>query len=503
MKNSRTKNAKKNIISAFLLQVTKIILVLGTRIIFVKELGAAYLGINGLFSNILSILSLADLGMGTAMMYALYKPLAKDDKNKISAYISFFNKIYNYIALAVFLIGIIMMPFLKYIINLPSNIDNIYLYYFLLLMNSVISYLFVYKTTLLSADQKNYIITRYDFIMQIILFILQILVLIFTKSFALYLLANIITTIIGNILKVKKTEKIYPYIKTNNRNLTKNEKKDIYSNIKSLFAYKLGDVIQSNTDNILISIFVGTITVGYYSNYNTVSTYLVTFLTIVFTSLKAGLGNYVVEKSKEEQIKLFDKLETVNFWLVSFCAISFTALISDFIKICFGNEYILAPAYVFGIMLIFYTTNIRQNLWMYRETTGMFNRTKYITLITSLLNLIFAVIGGRYFGLLGIIYASVLAKMVYAWWKEPIIIFKEYFKKSSKEYFVNYIKRLILMIIMTLSLLLLLNHISISNVYLLFVLKLCITAMYILIIYYLIYRKSDAFHYLKEKCLKR
>lgn len=503
MKNSRTKNAKKNIISAFLLQATKIILVLGTRIIFVKKLGAAFLGINGLFSNILSILSLADLGMGTAMMYALYKPLAEDDKSKISAYISFFNKVYNYIAIAVFLVGIIMMPFLKYIINLPNNIDNIYLYYFLLLMNSVISYLFVYKTTLLSADQKNYIITRYDFIMQIVLFVLQILILIFTQSFALYLLANIITTLLGNLLKVKKTEKIYPYIRSQGRSLTKKEKKDIYSNIKSLFAYKLGDVIQSNTGNILISIFAGTITVGYYSNYNTVSTYLVTFLTIIFTSLKAGLGNYVVEKNKEEQMNLFDKLETINFWLVSFCSISFTVLISDFIRICFGSEYVLGPAFVFGVMLIFYTSNIRQTIWMYRETTGMFNKTKYITLVTSGLNLFFSIIGGMYFGLLGIIYASVLAKMVYAWWKEPVILFKEYFQKSSKNYFFNYIKRVILTIIMTLSLLLILNQINIANIYILFIVKMCITGIYILVIYYLIYRKSEAFKYLKEKVLKR
>ena len=214
---SRIKNTSRNFIYSIIFQIVKIALVFIGRIIFVKKLGAAYLGIEGLFSNILSILSLADLGMTTALMYSLYKPLAENNKEKITEYMNYFRKVYINIALIVGIIGIILIPFLKYFVNLPSAMPNIYLYYILILLNTVISYLFIYKTTLLSADQKMYIINKYDTLFQFILFFLRLGILLFTNSFTLYLIANIICTFLSNLLKVRETEKIYPYLK-NNRN---------------------------------------------------------------------------------------------------------------------------------------------------------------------------------------------------------------------------------------------------------------------------------------------
>lgn len=502
MEDSRTKNASKNIISAFLLQIIKIVFVLANRIIFVRTLGASFLGINGLFSNILSILSLADLGLGTAMMYGLYEPLAKKDERKISAYINFFNKVYNIIAIIVAITGVALIPFLKYIINLPNTIDHIYLYYILQLSSTVMSYLFVYKTTLLSADQKNYIITKYDFIMSIVLFFAQMIILITTKSFGLYLFANVVTMFMGNILKVRKTNELYPYIKKSNAELSKEERKEIFSNTNASFAYKIGGIIQSNTDNILISMFVGTITVGYYSNYSSILNYIVNFISTVFNSLKASLGNFIAEKSKDEQMKLFDIFETINFGLVSFCTIMFTILISDFIEICYGKEYILNNAFVIGLALNFYTSNIRQNLWMYRETTGMFKKTKYITLVTSAFNIVLSIWWGKYWGLSGIVYATVFSRIIYAWWKEPIIIFNDYFKKSSKKYFIKYIERIIFTLVQIFAFQYMFKLIKIQNIYLLFIIKGLITSIITLLIFYIVYKKDSAFYFLMEKLKK-
>lgn len=500
MNNSRVKNASRNIMYTIIFQVIKLLLVFVNRIIFVKRLGAEYLGVNGLFSNILTILSLADLGMTTTMMYCLYKPLAENDEVKISKYINYFKKIYNIIAVVVGIIGIALIPLLKYIVNLPSEMEHIYLYYILLLANSVISYLFVYKTTLLQADQKMYIINKYDTVFQFILFVLQITILLFTNSFTLYLSSNLLCTFLSNLLKARKTKEIYPFLDNNkDKNLEKSEKKQLVTNLFSMFFYKIGGVIQSNTDNILISIFVGTIVVGYYSNYSTIIISITSFITLLFTSIKASVGNFVNTQSIKEQYKMFNILEIFNFWLVGFCFICFMTLIPTFIEISFGKEYILPNSVLVWASLNFYTSNIRQTLWAYRETTGMYNNSiKYVTLVTAIINIFLSILLGKIFGLNGIIAATVISRMIYAWWKEPKIIFREYFKKSSKEYFINYIVRLIYSLIIVCIVKFILSFINIENIYIKFVIEIGITVISSIILLVLPFIKSEAILYIKK-----
>ncbi len=503
-KQSRIKNTSRNLIYAIVLQVIKVVLVFLGRIIFVKKLGATYLGINGLFSNILGILSLADLGMVTVLMYSLYKPLAENDEVKISAYMNFFKRVYNTIAIAVTVVGIALIPFLKYLVNLPEEMPNIYLYYILLLLDSVVSYLFVYKTTLLSADQKMYIINKYDTIIQFVLFIMHTAILLITSNFTLYLLSNVICTLVGNILKVRKTQEIYPYLKENKKaTLPKEERKNLFTNLYSLFFYKIGSVIQNNTDNILISIFVGTITVGYYSNYSTIILNITTALSLVFTSLKASVGNYVVSKDTKDQFRMFNILEVYNFWLVAFCSISFVVLIPDFINICFGQEYVLSFSLLIWAVLNFYTSNIRQTMWIYRETTGIFKKTRHITIVTSILNIGLSIIFGYIYGLSGIIFATVVSRMAYAWWKEPLIVYKDCFGESPVSYFINYIKRIILAVVLCAITYGVCYIIPNINIYVSFILKAFICLIVPNAIILLIYKNSEAFIYLKENILKR
>ena len=504
MAQSRIKNTSKNLIYAIILQVVTLSFVFIVRVIFVKQLGASYLGISGLFSNILSVLSLADLGMTTVLMYSLYKPLAENNQVKISQYINYFKKVYTVIAIVVAILGVALIPFLKYVVNLPEEMPNIYLYYILILANSVISYLFVYKTTLVSADQKMYIITKYNTIFQFILFFLQISILLFTSNFALYLTSNIVCTLLSNIFKVKKTEQIYPFLKKyKSEKLPKEDRKNLFTNLYSLFFYKLGAVMQNNIDNILISIFAGTITVGYYSNYSTIILYVTSFLTLIFTSLKASVGNYIVTNNKKEQLKMYNILEMYNFWIVAFCSICFIVLIPDFIQIFFGEEYILGYSLLIIVVLNFYTSNIRQTLWIYRETTGMFTKTKHITIVTSLVNFVFSIILGYFYGLLGVLGATLIANMIYSWWKEPILTYKEYYNTSSKPYFITYIKRIILAIILCFITYASCNLLPTNtSIYINFIFKMCLCLIIPNLIILLIYRKSDAFSYLKTTLLK-
>ena len=504
MSQSRIKNTSKNFIYAVILQIVKIALMFLVRIVFVYQLGEEYLGVNGLFTNVIGILSLADLGITTALMYSLYKPLAENNEQKIKEYIDYFRKVYYVISLIITLTGIAIIPFLKYLVNLPSEMPDIYLYYILLLTNSVISYLFIYKTTLLSADQKMYIINRYDIIFQFVLSLMQIIILVVWKNFIGYLASNIICTILSNIMKAIKVDKIYPYLKKKDKtSLSKQEKKQIFSNLFSLSFYKIGGIIQTNTDSIITSIFVGTVTVGYYSNYSTIILSVTNFLTMIFTSLKASVGNYLVSKKDEEQIKLFNLLEVYNYWLVAFCSICFIVLIPDFINICFGEQYILSLPVLIWAVLNFYTSNIRQALWTYRETTGVFKKTKYITIITSIINIGLSILLGYFFGLPGIIAATVIARMIYAWWKEPLVIYKDYFKASPVPYFITYIKRLVLLFGITTATYFFANVISLEGTYMKFLMK-CIICIFIpTIIFFIIYRKSDAYIYITNNLLKR
>ena len=503
MENSRIKNVSKNMINVVFFQIVKILLVFVGRIIFLKVLDSSFLGVNGLFSNILTVLTLTDLGINTSLMYSLYKPLANNDEKKVAQYINYFKKIYNTIALVIAILGVLLIPFLKYLVNLPNDMEHIYLYYLLLLLNSVTSYLFVYKTTLLSADQKMYIINRYDILFQFILFASQTLVLIFTHSFALYLLCTVICTVLSNYFKVRKTEQLYPYLKTKDYDsLPKNDRKNIFMDLKSLFLYKLGGVIQSNTDNILISIFVGTITVGYYSNYSLIILSVTSFLTIFFTSIKASLGNYITNKDKKNQLKMFNILETYNFWLVGFCAICFLILIPDFISICFGENYLLSHSVLIWIVLNFYTSNIRQTIWAYRETTGLFSKTKYITLTTSTINLFLSILLGYYYGIAGIIAATVIARMLFAWWREPQILFKDYFNSSAKTYYCRYIGRLLLLTV-TYFLIYFACLLPNINIYIDFILKIIILILIFGLMIIIVYRKSDAMSYFKNNILKK
>ncbi|MBR1416987.1 MAG: oligosaccharide flippase family protein [Bacilli bacterium] len=502
MSESRIKNIQKNITYTFIFQFIKLILVFLNRVIFVACLGPVYLGINSLFTNILSFLTLADFGVITAMMYSLFKPLANKDEKKISEYVFFFNKIYNVIALAIFILGIIIMPFLKYFVNLPVDVDNIYIYYFLMLINVVIGYLFVYKTTILLSDQKKYIINSYDTKFYILLFIIQVLILYLTKNFILYLIANIITTLLSNIFKARKVNKLYPYLdKYKEKTLDKKEKKEVFKNVKDLFLYRIGAVIQNNTDNILISIFVGTIIVGYYSTYLMIISGITSFVNLIFSSIKSSLGNYIVKEKKEDQLKMFFILEDINFLIIGFCASCFIILIPDFIEMFFGKEYLLSNITLILVVGIFYTENIRQNIWMFRETTGIFGKTKYANLVTAVLNLILSIILGYYFKIDGILFASIISCLLFAWWMEPKIMFKEYFNSSSKKYFFNYIKNVLIIVIIIIINSYLIN-INLSNIYINFIIKLILTVIITSILLIIPFIKSNTFNYIKSIILE-
>lgn len=499
MEESRIVKTKKNAITAIAQNLLNILLSLLTRIIFVRVLSSEYLGINGLFSNILNVLSLADLGMQTAMMYSLYKPIAEEDTDKIRSLVSFFKKIYLIIALVIFVVGIAITPFLKYIINLDSKIPHLNIYFILALVNIVISYLFVYRITLVTADQKSYILNKYIIFFKIITFVAQIGLLLLLRNYFIYLLAAIIVNFISNIYQNKAALKLYPFLREKGKQpeLDEKEKDKIIIDIKSLFIYKISGTIQNNTDNILISVYMGTVYVGYYSNYTIVTTAVISVITLIFASIKASVGNIIATNDTELEQKEFYYwvLEMISYWIVAFSSISCVCLFQDFIKIFFGKEYILNMEIVIAIVLNFYTNFMRQTIWIFRETTGIFHETRFITTVTAGLNIILSIIGGYFYGMFGILVATVLSRMLYAWWKEPDIMFKKIFRKSAIKYYVIYIKRFILCVITAIITYLICMLANNFDIYVSFMEKIIICILIPNVVFVFYFRKSDEYKY--------
>lgn len=502
MSNSRIRNSMLNVITGIMYQMSILILNFISRTIFIRVLGAEYLGLNGLFSNILTILSLAELGIGNAILYSMYKPLAQNDRTKLSALITYYRKLYSLIAIAIAIFGTILVPFLNYFVNTPLPIDKIRLYYILFLLNSVISYLFIYKTSIINADQKGYKLKLYTITFEILKFILQIFILIKLHSYIFYIVVQIICTLMSNLICSYKTEKLYPYIKNKNQ-LPNSDKKEIWSNIKSLFLYQIGLAVLNNTDNILISTIIGTVWVGYYSNYSMIVNAISNFTNIIFTSIQSSVGNLNTEENSQKKYFIFRVLNLASFWIYGFCSICFCMLFQDFITIWIGNDFILDIKTVYVIVFNFYIISALYPVWVFRYTIGLFKHIKYVMVFASIINLTLSVIGGYKFGLVGVLAATAIARITTNIWYEPYKLFKLYFETSQKKYFISQILNFILLSVIICTMNIFFKYVYIHNLFLNIVFKLSICIIIPNLIFLVIFKNSEEFKYIYEKCFKK
>ena len=443
---SRTNNSIKNIVYSWTNQVLTIILGFVSRSIFLYCLSIDYLGIQGLFGDILNMLSLADLGFGTAMTFSMYKPLAEHDIDKLAGLTNFYKKIYRVIAIAITAVGLAIIPFLKYLINLDSDLPNLTLYYVLFLANTVASYLVVYRTCIVSADQKAHILTKYQSVFSILSTIVSSLLLLVTRNYVVYLVVQVIFTYAKNFYSSYIAGKLYPFL---NKKviLPKSETKNIFKNIGSVFLYKISSVLINATDNMLISILIGTAFVGYYSNYTMLVTRLTAFVNTIFYSLTASLGNLIVKEDCERRFQIFKIMQSVSVLLSTFCVTCVLALQQDFIYVWIGKDYQLENIVVYALVLNFYFSISLLPIWVFREATGLYQKTKYVMLITAGLNLVLSILLGKMIGLAGIIFATSISRVCTYFWYEPQLLFKSYFEKSSSIYFIGVLKSCILTLI--------------------------------------------------------
>lgn len=439
MSNSRSKNAVLNIAFGYLAQVGILVLSFIGRRIFLNFLSVDYLGINGLYSNILTVLSLAELGLDTAVLYSLYKPVADNDIPLINSLLKYFRKIYTVLALSIFAVGLAVIPFLKFIVKSNLNSTDLVIFYLLFLVNTVASYFVAHKVAFLSACQEQRIQKLVMLSSNLILQVLHIIVLLIWKNYYVYVSATVVTTIINNLILNAICNKIHPHLK-DKTNPVSFEKGPIRSRIYSTFVYKIGGVAINNTDNILISMLVSTTAVGFYSNYYTLISAIQGFIAIISTSLISGIGNLGAGGDKKRQYEIFSMALLFYHFVAALGLVGFSLLFNDVITIWLGSKYLLDSKTVSIIAFNFYITNAITPIWMYREANGLFEQVRYLMLIRAAINIVLSVILGKICGTFGILLATAISLIVTSFWYEPGILFKNIFEMPVINYWTKQVK---------------------------------------------------------------
>lgn len=471
MSKTRTENVAKNVILSSIFQIVAYIIGFVSRTIFIKILGEQYLGLNGVFSNILTLLSFAELGIGSAIVYSMYKPLATKDTEKLKELISFYKKIYLLVGGIIIVGGILLIPFLDFFItDAPDIKENITIIYLIFVVNSAISYFFSYRTTIISADQKNYLIIIYNKVFHIIRVIIQIIIIMIWHNYYLYLLTETLCTLLTNYLLSRKSKKMYPdLIDIKDSELPKEEKQEIFKNIKALIIYKVGGVLLNGTDNLIISRYLGLAVAGLYSNYQLLTNAVVEVVGQVTNSFTASIGNLNSIESKERKEEVFYKILYFTYLLFGFCSIELVIMLNDFVKVWIGEQYLLDFITVVMIVGSIYVNGVQYASFSFRNTLGLFKESILTPIISVILNIVLSIFLAKKVGLWGVFAATIVARFCSAGIIDPYVVYKHEFKKSSLIYYLKYFKYLIFVFISFFITSYIVNFIPATNLLLIFI----------------------------------
>lgn len=444
----RIEKAMNNVMANLLINSMNILMQFVCRTVFIYVLGVSYLGINGLFSSILTILGLAELGVGSAIVYSMYQPLADNDIPKVKALMNLYRRCYKVIGLIVFVIGLVILPILPWIIKIDAYRNWIYFIYILYLLQTVISYWFLaYRTAIIEADQRGYVLAKLHCCISLISTIIKIVALVVFRDFVIYVVLGILVQIIHSLLAARKVSKLYPYLlEKDSYILSKKEKTEIKKNVVGLLLYKISSTVLTSTDNIIISIFIGVHAVGIMDNYSMIVKMVLGVLMILFGSYTSGIGNLYITEKKEKVESVFRCLNFANFWLYGFCGIAIYILINPFITLWIGKEYIVSEGIVFLIFLNMITSGLQNAVISFKDGCGLFWKGKYRPLMSAILNLIISILLVKPLGIAGVILGTILSRFLTTWWFDPLLLYKNVFMSSPKAYYMRYIRSLLLIV---------------------------------------------------------
>lgn len=444
-KNSRTTNTLFNFTSSVGGQLLTVAMNFFVRTIFIQTLGKSYLGINGLFSNILTMLSLAEFGVGSAILFKLYEPIAKDDHHRIAVLMKFYKTVYRLIGIGVAAIGLCLIPFLPMLINDYDKLEalhiNVVLIFILYLFKSVSSYLFfAYKSAIVKANQKEYFLNVISYVFMIGSGVVQMICLLLFRSFEVYILINVLEVILQNIVCARFSDKMYPFIneKTDDK-ISWDEVKGIFKDCSALFLYKLNSVVLKATDNIILSKFIGLGIVGAYSNYYVFYANLSKLMNKVFNSVSHSLGNLHVGTDKKHEYQIFKAVDLITVIMGGTSCIGIFVVADEFVRTWIGEEWVLAQPFSLLMGIEIYTLAIRIMLSKYRTTMGLFQQAKFRPVAGMLINLIVSIALVKNWGICGVLVGTITADWTTYMWYDPMIVHKHGFGKgfSVTQYYVK------------------------------------------------------------------
>ncbi|MBO5564793.1 MAG: polysaccharide biosynthesis protein [Lachnospiraceae bacterium] len=438
-KVGRVVYAERNIFFGYVGQIATAILSFYLRRIFILHLSETLLGINSIYTNVLSILSMAELGIGTALNYSLYAPLAEGNREKIKGYLDMYRKAYRVIAIVVAVLGLCFVPFLRYLIKGPEGVSlrELTIYYLIFLFNTVTTYLVSYKYSLVNAEQKNYIQTNILTITKIITVFFQIIVLITIGNFLAYLLTDSAIQLIQKIFVSRYLDKKYPiFTEREFVELSGEEKSAVWSKTKALLLHRIGDVMRLQTDALVISSLIQVTVAGFVDNYNMVINAVSNMVNVVFNSVISGFGNLVAVESKERQKEVFQAYRFFGAWVYGLSATGFLILLTPLIKLWLG-EYWTLPSFVVSLITVdFFFKGDRIINSNFKTAAGVFEEDKYLALIQGVVNLVISVVLAMKIGLPGVFIGTVISGLI-ANITKPFIIYHTIFKENVISYFAD------------------------------------------------------------------
>ena len=485
-------------------QIVLAILNLVLRRVFVNTIGLDYLGLNGLFGNVLSLLALTESGVGIALSYSLYQPIKDNDTKQIAVLLAFFKRLYTGIALIVLCLGIGVSFFMGYLVNDSSfSIPTLTFYFYMFLIQNIGTYFWAYKISYLNANQQNYIVSLIQMLIQCLVLILKIFCLYVFGSFVAYLVLNISYSILSNLCIAIYVDRKHPeLLGYQDCKIGPNEKKMIWKNIKGLFFHKVGAFVVFGTDNIIISTFINLRSVGIYSNYAYVLTLFNTFASQLFNAIIPSMGNYIADKDENDIYNMYKNIQLLCFCIFGGGTTILLNAMQPFIQLWLGNDCMMTHSCLLLFLLNFYLNGMRNPIQIIKNSGGQFYDDRISPIIESTVNIVASVVLTKMIGLSGVFLGTILSGLAAPFWISPKIVFKNVFHKQVTTYFVDMGKFLGILLLACASSMYL-SQIVMSDVLLLrFLTNILMSSFIFMLLLVVFFRKTSEFDYFKTVAIK-
>ena len=503
MENSRTRNSMRNMLASALANIITVLLGIIARKYFVLILGDEYQGLNGLYTNVISMLGVVELGMGNAIIYKLYKPIHDNDKDTINSLMAFYRKSYHIIGALVAVIGIVIIPLLPLFVKEVTVDINTTVVYLFFLADAVFSYFLSYKRSLLYARQENYIVQIIHIVCLTAMKILQTLILYITKNYYLYLAIMVILRVVENAIITMLVDRQFPDLSGKNAApLDKEIREDIFTKTKGLFLHQIGAFAVNGTDNLIISRFLGLVTAGLYSNYALIIDSIKSLAKQVIDATTPSVGNLLVTASTEKQYDIFKKMRFIDFWLAAFCGISLYVMMEPWVIIWIGKERLL-PDYVMLVLAFnFFQKTMRNAYGTFKTAAGIFHEDRFVPLVEAALNIGFSVLLVKTIGLAGVFVGTTISGLALWCYSYPKYVYKNLFKRNYKDYALETIGYIRMFFVLLVATSFVANRFIITNNLLKLIVNraVCVVVPNVLMI--LFYFRTDNFKYCVDTALR-